>query len=65
MKIKYEYCYNQFMKPLTQKEILKRHKKNLQDKLLHNTIETKEIKKDTFNKLIQQSTKLKPFDKKK
>lgn len=53
------------MKPLTQKEILKRHKKNPQDKSLHNTIQTKEIKKETFNKLIQQSTKQEPFDKKK
>lgn len=53
------------MKPLTQKEIIKRHKKNPQDKSLHNTIETKEIKKETFNKLIQESTKHKPFGKKK
>lgn len=52
------------MKPLTQKEILKRHKQNPKDKELHKTIETKEIKKETFNKLIQQSTKQEPFDKK-
>lgn len=52
------------MKPLTQKEILNRHRKNPKDKELHKTIETEEIKKDTFNKLIQQSTKQKPFDKK-
>ena len=52
------------MKPLTQKEIIKRHKNNPRDKSLHKTIETTEIKKDTFNKLIQQSTKQKPFDKK-
>lgn len=52
------------MKPLTQKGIIKRHKKNPQDKLLHNTIKTKEIKKETFDKLIQQSTKQEPFDKK-
>jgi len=53
------------MKPLTQKEILKKHKNNPQDKSLHSAIETKEIKKDTFNKLIQQSIKQEPFDKKK
>lgn len=53
------------MKPLTQKGILKRHKKNSQDKSLHNIIQTKEIKREAFNKLIQQSTKQEPFDKKK
>lgn len=53
------------MKPLTKKEILKRHKKNPRDKQLQKDIETKEIKRSHFNKLIQQSTKLKPFDKKK
>ena len=50
---------------LTKKEILKRHKKNSQDKSLHTIIETKGIKKDTFNKLIEESTKQQPFDKKK
>lgn len=49
--------------PLTMKGILKRHKKNQKDKSLHNTIETKSIKNDSFNKLIQQSIKHKPFDK--
>lgn len=53
------------MKPLIKKEILKRHKKNPKDKSLHTIIETGEIKKDTFNKLIQQATKQEPFDKKK
>lgn len=53
------------MKPLTKKEILKRHKKNPQDKSLHNTIETKEVKRSDFNKLIQEGIKHKPFDKKK
>lgn len=38
------------MKPLTKKDILKRHKKNPKDKSLHQIIETGEIKKDTFNK---------------
>lgn len=52
------------MKPLTQKEILKRHKNTSQDKPLHNTIETKEIIKEDFNKLIKESVKQKPFDKK-
>lgn len=51
------------MKSLTQKEIIKRHKKNPQDKSLHNIIKTKEIKKDIFNKLIKESTKHEPFDK--
>lgn len=51
------------MKPLTQKDILKRHKNTPQDKPLHNTIETKEIKKEDFNKLIKEGTKQKPFDK--
>lgn len=53
------------MKPLTKKEILKRHRKNPKDKELQKDIETKEVKRSDFNKLIQRSTKLKPFDKKK
>ena len=53
------------MKPLTKKGILKIHRKNPKDKSLHTIIETGEIKKDTFNELIQQSTKKEPFDKKK
>lgn len=53
------------MKPLTRKEILKRHKKNPRDKSLHKTIETGEIKKEEFNNLIQQSTKQESFDKRK
>ncbi len=53
------------LKPLTLKGILKKHKANPQDKSLHIDIKTKGLKKDTFNKLIQESTKYKPFDKKK
>lgn len=49
---------------LTIKKILQKHKKNLQDKQLHNTIETKEIEKDQVNILIKESTKHNPFDKK-
>jgi hypothetical protein len=52
------------MKTLTLKEIKKRHAKNPQDKQLHKIIETKTINKKTFNKLIEKSTKQKPFDKK-
>lgn len=60
------------MKPLTKKEILKGHNKNpkdkqslsLRDKELQKDIETKEIKRSEFNKLIQQSIKQEPFDKK-
>lgn len=37
------------MKPLTLKGILKRHKQNPKDKELYKTIETKEVKKETFN----------------
>lgn len=51
-------------KPLTKKEILKRHQKNPKDKQLQKDIETKEIKRSDFNKLIQEATKQKPFDKK-
>ncbi len=53
------------MKPLTKKEILKGHKQNPRDKELHKTIETKEVEGSDFNKLIQEATKQKPFDKKK
>lgn len=61
------------MKPLTKKGILKRHKQNpkdkqslsLRDKELHKTIETQEIKRSDFNKLIQESIKHEPFEKKK
>lgn len=52
------------MKPLTKKDILRRHKKNLKDKELQKDIETKEVKRDDFNRLIQQSTEQEPFDKK-
>lgn len=53
------------MKPLTLKGILKKHKQNtkdkqslsLRDKKLHQDIETKEVKKEEFNKLIQKATK--------
>jgi len=51
-------------KQLTLKEIKKRHAKNPQDKTLHKTIETKTLNKKTFNKLIEESTKREPFDKK-
>lgn len=37
-------------KPLTLKGILERHNQNTKDKSLHSIIETKEIKKETFNK---------------
>ena len=52
-------------KPLTLKEIKKRHTKNTQDKKLHETIEKRTINKKVFNKLIEESTKQGPFDKKK
>lgn len=51
-------------KKLTIKEIKKKHARNPQDKELHNQIESKETSKEDINKLIQQSTKQKPFDKK-
>lgn len=53
-------------KKLSVREILKRHKLNPQDKELHKIIEGEgnDDQKDTFNKLIQQGTKQKPFDKK-
>ncbi len=53
-------------KKLTLKEILKRHKANPKDKELHKMIEDQgsDNLKEEFNKLIQQSTKQKPFDKK-
>lgn len=53
------------MKPLTQKEVLKKHKKNPKDKELHKTIETKEVRKEVFDKLVRQGIKQQPFDKKK
>lgn len=52
-------------KPLTLKEIKKRHNKNPQDKELHKIIENKTVNKKTFNRLIEESTKREPFDKKK
>lgn len=52
-------------KPLTLKEIKKKHAKNRQDKELHKTIETKTINKKTFHKLIEESTKREAFDKRK
>lgn len=52
-------------KPLTLKEIKKRHTKNPQDKEVHKEIENKTISKEMFNKLIEESTKQEPFDKKK
>lgn len=38
------------MKPLTKKDILKRHQKNPKDKELQKDIEIKEIKRSNFNK---------------
>lgn len=52
-------------KPLTLKEIKKRHTKNPQDTELHKIIENKTINKKEFNKLIRESANLGPFDKKK
>lgn len=52
-------------KPLTIKEIKKRHTKSSQDKKLHETIEKETVNKKLFNKLIEESTKQEPFDKKK
>ncbi|TSC90451.1 MAG: hypothetical protein G01um10145_123 [Microgenomates group bacterium Gr01-1014_5] len=51
-------------KPLTLKEIKKRHNKNPQDKKLHETIEKETANKKVFNKLIEEGTKQEPFDKK-
>lgn len=51
-------------KPLTLKEIKKRHTKNPQDKKLHEIIEKGTVNKKIFNKLIEESTKQEPFDKK-
>lgn len=53
------------MKKLTLKEIKKRHANNPKDKILHTEIENKEVDKKMLNKLIQESTKQEPFDKKK
>ncbi len=52
------------LKSLTLKEIKKRHVKNPQDKELHKQIENKRVNKKQFNKLIAESTKREPFDKK-
>lgn len=51
-------------KKLTLKEIKKRHSKNPKDKGLHKTIENKTVNKKMFNKLVEESTKHEPFDKK-
>lgn len=51
-------------KTLTLKRILKRHKDNPQDRELHKAIETVEVDRKRFGKLIQTSTKHEPFDKK-
>lgn len=51
-------------KPLTLKEIKKRHANNPKDKELHKVIENKTINRKIFNKLINESTMNKPFDKK-
>ncbi len=52
-------------KPLTLKGVFKKHRSNPQDQPLHAETETKGIKKNVFSKLIQESTKHEPFDKKK
>lgn len=54
-------------KKLSVREILKRHKSNPQDKDIHTIIESEGNSdlKERFNKVIQESTKQKPFDKKK
>lgn len=52
-------------KELTLKEIKKKHTKNPKDKDLQNLIENYQIPKKDFNKLVQQSTKQEPFDKRK
>lgn len=52
------------MKPITLKEIKKHHNNNPKDKTLHTEIENKELDNKIFNKLIQESTKHEPFDKK-
>ncbi len=51
-------------KPLTLKEIKKRHSKNPQDKKLHETIKKEKTNKKQFSKLIEESVKQEPFDKK-
>ncbi len=53
------------MKPLTLREIKKRNTKNPQDQELNKLIEDKTISKKTFNKIIEESIKQKPFDKNK
>jgi hypothetical protein len=50
---------------LTIKRILKNHKHNSRDKELQKTIETQSTDNENFEKLIAESTKQKPFDKKK
>lgn len=52
------------MKKLTLKEIKKHHRNNPKDKTLQTEIENKEIDQKMFNKLVQESTKHKAFDKK-
>ncbi len=52
-------------KPLTLREIKKRHVKNPQDKQLHKTIENKTVNKRQINTLIEEGAKQEPFDKKK
>ncbi len=54
-------------KKLSLKEILKRHKSNPQDKELHRVIESEgnDDLQEKFNKVLQQSTKQRPFDRKK
>ena len=54
-------------KKLSVKEILKRHKSNPQDKDLHKIIESEKIDniEERFDRVVQASTKQKPFNKKK
>lgn len=51
-------------KPLTFKEIKKRHVNIPKDKKLQEAIENRLIDKSIFNKLIKEGTKHQPFDKK-
>ncbi|MGH7202936.1 MAG: hypothetical protein ACREHC_00655 [Candidatus Levyibacteriota bacterium] len=53
------------MKNLTLKRLLKRHRENPQDAELHKVIESGNVDKKELNKLVRESTKQKPFDKKK
>lgn len=51
-------------KTLTLKRIQKRHKENPQDKELHEKIEKGTVDKKELKRLIDESAKTEPFDKK-